>query len=133
MASRVLIVHTVEDWRVLVRRPDKTTSIGAWLTKNGGGAPYAMHDQDRMRLYYSANPEHIKQAKANARAAAIAEEAKKAAFAAQLALAKPIGEALGDGWDSDSDEGSYYRGSAAHELAEKLTPERCGALSFPPI
>ena len=126
-ASVFLVYETTPD-RVHVRRTDGKTH-GVWWTKNGGGCPWAMHDQNVMRYYYSVNPKHIKRAKANARAAAIAEEAKKAAFAAQLALAKPIGEALGDGWDSDSDEGSYYRGSAAHELAEKLTPEQMATLA----
>lgn len=111
-ASRILIVHTVEDWRVLVRRPDKTVSIGVWLTKNGGGCPYAMHDQNVMRFYYSVNPEHIAQAKRNAKAAHAAEEARKAAFEAQMVIARPIGLELGDGEQYDNGEPFHCEGSA---------------------
>ena len=98
VGQTIKIVHAIEDWRVFVRNPEKTTSCGAWLTKNGGGCPYAMHDKNVMRYYYSANPEHIAQAKRNAKAAKAAEEKRKAEFEAMMVEARPIGVELGDGW-----------------------------------
>lgn len=120
----VHIVREVTPDLVRVRRSDGKT-FGAWYIKNGGGCPYAMHDQNVMRFYYSANPEHIARAKRNAKAAHAAEETRKAAFAALLALAKPLGEELGDGWDTE--EG--YRSTAAHTLAERLTAEQMATLA----
>lgn len=56
------------------------------------------------------------------------EEAQK--WRAQMELARPIGEALGDGWKYDDhacDE--YKREEAAHALAEKLTPDQMRTLA----
>lgn len=129
-SSRILIVHLIESWRVLVRHPDRPVSCGHWLTKNKGGAPYAMHDQNVMRFYYSANPEHIACAKANAAAALTEEQARKAAFALVLEQARPIGEALGDGWQNGSNGGDdYYSTGIAQTLAECLTPEQIATLA----
>jgi hypothetical protein len=130
VASRVLVVHSLPEWGVRVCRPGDTTARGYWKHENGGGAPYAMHDQSVMRFYYSANPEHIAKAKANARAEKESAEAKKRAFQDVFDLARPVGEALGDGWEEGESFGEgYQRTSAAHALAEKLTPEQIRTLA----
>lgn len=125
----VFHVHALESWRVLVRREDGKT-CDAWQTKNGGGSPWAMHGQHIMRYYYSANPEHVAQARRNARVIKEAEEARKAAFEAQMVIARPIGEALGDGWQSGSNGGDDFQSStAAQTLAERLTPDQMRTLA----
>ncbi len=123
--SGVHIVQEVTPERVRVRRSDGKT-FGAWLTKNRGGCPWAMHDQAVMRYYYSANPEHIARAKANAEAARLAEEARKAALAVLMEQARPIGVELGDGYDSEE---GYQRETAAQTLAANLTPEQMRTLA----
>ena len=125
VTPHVFLVQAHEGWRVVARN-EKGKTHGAWLTKNGGGCPWAMHAQNVMRYYYSANPEHVAQARRNARAKKAAEEARKAAFEAQMALARPLGDELGDGWDSDE---GYRRETAAQTLAEKLTPEQMRTLA----
>lgn len=128
VGSRVFRVSAIESWRVLIRREDGKTH-GAWQIKNGGGCPYAMHPQHVMRFYYSANPEHIARARRQAKEQEAAEIARKAAFEAQMVLARPIGEALGDEWDSGGDYEGFQRESAAQALAEKLTPEQMRTLA----
>lgn len=122
---RVCRASSNEDWRVFARN-DEGQSRGSWLVKNGGGCPYAMHPQNIMRFYYSANPEHVAQARRNAREIKAAEEARKAAFEAQMTLARPLGDELGDGWDREE---CYRRETAAQTLAEKLTPEQMRTLA----
>lgn len=125
VGSSVFHVHAREGWRVILRN-EKDKTHGAWQTKNGGGCPWAMHGQHIMRYYYSANPEHVAQARRNARAIKAAEEARKAAFEAQMILARPLGYELGDGWDVQE---SCHRSTAAQTLAEKLTPEQMRTLA----
>ncbi len=127
IGSSVFLVRALEGWRVLVRRTDGKTH-GGWQTKNGGGCPYAMHPAHVMRYYYSANPEHIAQAKRNAREARAAEEARKAAFAVRMEHARAVGEALGDGWHED-EHGECQSTSIARTLAEQLTPEQVDTLA----
>lgn len=125
VGSRVFYVREIENWRVLLRGDEHKTH-GAWQVKNGGGCPYAMHPQNVMRFYYSANPAHVAEARRKARAIKEAEEARKAAFDAQMTLARPLGDELGDGWDSDE---GYRRETAAQTLAEKLTPDQMRTLA----
>ncbi len=121
VGSSVLLVRAIHAWGVQVRLPDSPHVIGSWRHENGGGYPWAMHDQNVMRGYFSANPVHIAQAKANAEAARIEREAKAAAFETQMVLARPIGLELGDR-DADSD-------GIAQELANRLTPEQLATLA----
>ncbi len=126
IGSTVFLVHAIDGERVRVRRPEKANATGSWLIRNGGGCPYAMHDQTVMRYYYSANPAHIAQARANAEAERIAEETKAAAHAAMMDLARPVGLELGDAWESEE---GYQRETAADTLATRLTPEQIRTLA----
>ncbi len=123
--STVYLVHSIESDRVRVRRPDKTNSTHSWLTKNKGGCPWAMHDQNVMRFWYSANPAHIAIAKAHAVREKAAKEEAERAHQVLLDLARPIGQELGDGWDSEE---GYQRETAAQTLASNLTPEQMATL-----
>ena len=125
VGSRVFVVREIESWRVLLNN-ENGDSRGAWQTKNGGGCPYAMHPQHVMRYYYSANPEHIATARRQAAEQEAAEIARKAAFEVQMALARPLGDELGDEWDSEE---GYRRETAAQTLAERLTPEQMRTLA----
>lgn len=129
VTPHVFHVHAHEGWRVILRN-EKGKTHGAWQTKNGGGCPWAMHGQHIMRYYYSANPAHVAQARRDARAIKAAEETRKAAFEAQMVIARPIGEALGDGWQSGSNgEDDFQSSTAAQTLAERLTPEQMRTLA----
>lgn len=126
VGSTVFLVHAVEPDRVRVRRPDKAHSTGSWLVKNGGGCAWGMHALHVLRDYYSANPEHIARAKQQAARQKAENEAREKAAAEALAFAQPLGDELGDGWDSEE---GYRRETAAQTLAEKLTPEQMRTLA----
>lgn len=129
VASRVLLVHSITADAVRVRATHSPTPSGYWYHRNAGGCAYAMHDPKVMRFYYSANPEHIAQAKANAQAERAEDEAKQTARAAQMALARPIGNELGDGDHYYSDGQHYDSETAAETLADKLTAEQLRTLA----
>ena len=122
----IFVVAGVTDWRVLVRRPGETKTAGAWLVKNGGGCPLAMHDQSVMRYYYTANPEHIARARERIIEVRAAEEKRKADHAAKMKLYRPVGLELGDGWNEEDD--CRYE-PAAQTLAERLTEEQLRTLA----
>lgn len=125
VGSRVFRIYLIDNCRVQICN-EKSERFGAWLIKNGGGCPWGMHPQNVMRFYYSANPDHVATAKWQARAEKETEEARKAAFKVQMALARPLGDELGDGWDSEE---GYRRETAAQTLAEKLTPDQMRTLA----
>jgi len=129
VVSRVFRVSAIENWRVIIRNEDGKTH-GAWQTKNSGGCAYAMHPQHVMRYYYSANPEHIARTRRQIRTEKEKAEAMKAAFDAQMVIARPIGATLGDGWESGSNGGDdFYSERAALELASRLTPDQMRTLA----
>lgn len=121
VGSNVYVVHALQSWGVQIRRPDRSTVGGFWYHKDGGGSRgmYGPH------YYHSANLAHIAQAKANAEAIRTEETRKKAAREALMTIARPIGEALGDGWN----ESDNYEESAANALADKLTVEQIKTLA----
>lgn len=126
----VRVVSLVDDTRVQVRCRTTGKLQGAWLHKNGGGYPWAMHDQNVMRGYFSVNPEHIAEAERNAKAAQIAEDARKAAFNALFEQAWPIGRELGDGTRSGHNGGDDWESTeAAYVLAKRLTSEQMATLA----
>ena len=127
--TTVFTVTEVLDWVVRVRSP-KSGARAGWLRANGGGCPYAMHDQNVMRFYFSANPEHIATAKRKAKEEKERAERQKRERDALLTYLKPLGEELGDGDVEDDYAGqTYYRASAANALADKLTREQMQTLA----
>lgn len=116
IGSTVYLIYKLEGWRTLVRRPDRETSLGGWLTKNCG-ATRGMYGPT---YYHSANPKHIAAAKANGEAIARKVAKEKAVRDALLAQAIPIGKALGDE-DFNEEEGPHPIASA---LASNLTTEQ---------
>ena len=93
---------------------------GFWL-KYGGGAYYFMCAGF---FFYSANPAHIAEAKENAKKEQDAAQAEAAARAKIMAVASPIGFALGDGDRDDGDGGHWQSTEAADTIAQKLTIEQ---------
>lgn len=125
VGSRVYLIHKLESGRVLVRHPDRAISAGGWQTKNHGGTR-GMYGPV---FYYSANPEHIAQAKERNAAIEAEQVRQQAGRNVLLALARPIGLELGDGERCDSYGEPYDCDDAAQMLADKLTADQLKTLA----
>lgn len=123
----VRYVHSFSDneYSIRTRKSSKDYFTGAHKITGEGVKTMFCGD-----YWLSANPVHIAQSKAAAKAAKEAEEKKQAAFNKLLEQAKPIGELLGDGWrDGPNGGDEYYCTAIARGLAERLTAEQISVLS----
>lgn len=126
VCAGVHIVHLIEPWRVLVRRPDRTVSGGGFKPETGKCFPGIYPNP----YFYSANPEHIARGKQLAAEKQAAKQAQEEAFAALVALALPVAGQLVNP-DDQTDSDGYKHNDAqdlAETLADRLTPEQIATL-----
>ena len=99
----------------------RVAKAGSFWLKYGGGAYYFMAHGV---FFYSVNPSHIAEAKKNAAAERAAAERAAAEREKIMAIASPIGFALGDGDREDGDGGHWRCTDAADTIAQKLSMDQ---------
>lgn len=94
---------------------------GSFWLKHGGGAYYFMYSGV---FFYSVNPAHIAEAKKKADINRAEREREAAEREKIMAIASPIGFALGDGDRDDGDGGHWQCTDAADTIAQKLSMDQ---------
>jgi len=123
---KLFVVEKDDGWRLLLRLETGDRTIGAIVKARGGASPYFMTNQF---FYYSANPIHIQLARRKIETSERRVAKRRAVHEAQLAIARPIGEFLGDGEAYDGDGEPYQSRAVAQTLADHLTKEQMRQLA----
>lgn len=137
VGDAVAVIHTHTGKREIspeVRTVESISPAGlvkgkqfGFFLKNNGAAYYFMQYGV---FFYSVNPVHIEEARALAIKLAREKEIADAERARRLALAKPVGEFLGDGEMEDGSTGeTYISTTVARTLVEHLTDEQIRTLA----